>query len=73
MIGRKFSSSFFNMSAAISISLLLSDDYHFPTPAMECEFKGDPKCKTDHGERTNKKLVSQPFYHRSNNGKMKGY
>lgn len=29
--------------------------------------------KADHGERTNPKLVAQPFYHRQRNGKMKQY
>jgi hypothetical protein len=27
----------------------------------------------DHGERTNAKLKTQPFYHRNRNGKMKHY
>ena len=29
--------------------------------------------KADHGERTNRKLRSQPFYQRQRNGKMKHY
>lgn len=29
--------------------------------------------RADHGERTNPKLKSQPFYQRGNNGKMKRY
>lgn len=30
-------------------------------------------CKNDHGERTNKKLKDQPFYHRNRTGKLKKY
>lgn len=33
--------------------------------------KGD--CKTDHGERTNRKLRDQPFYQRGRNKKMKRF
>lgn len=29
--------------------------------------------RNDHGERTNKKLNTQPFYHRGSNGKMRHY
>jgi hypothetical protein len=54
---------------------LLEREYQYiPDEACcETEFEGDPQCKTDHSERSNPKLKSQPFYHRSNNGKMKRY
>lgn len=29
--------------------------------------------RNDHGERTNRKLNTQPFYHRGSNGKMRNY
>lgn len=29
--------------------------------------------KEDHGERSNPKLTTQPFYHRQRNGKLKHY
>lgn len=34
-------------------------------------FKGE--MKNDKGERTNRKIKDQPFYHRQNNGKMKPF
>lgn len=49
-----------------------TDDCREAIPACEDDdYKGDPNCKTDHGERTNYKLRSQPFYQRGNNGKMR--
>ena len=38
-----------------------------PTPKVE------RKCKADKGERTNRKLKDQPYYHRGRKGKPKGY
>jgi len=34
-------------------------------------YKGE--MKNDKGERTNRKIKDQPFYHRRNDGKMKNY
>lgn len=34
-------------------------------------YKGE--MKNDKGERTNRKIKDQPFYHRRNDGKMKSY
>jgi broad specificity phosphatase PhoE len=34
-------------------------------------YKGE--MKNDHGERTNRKLKDQPFYHRSGNKKMRRF
>ena len=34
-------------------------------------YKG--QMKSDHGERTNRKLKDQPFYHRRGGGKMKRF
>lgn len=73
MIGRKFNTNLFTIESIISIGEMLDDDFRIPSQVDDYEFKGDPKCKTDHGERTNPKLLSQPFYHRSSNGKMRSY
>ncbi|MNM23095.1 hypothetical protein D3C81_334860 [compost metagenome] len=42
-----------------------------PDPAQDDSFHGIHP--NDQGERTNKKLVVQPFYHRGRNGKMRPY
>lgn len=42
-----------------------------PMMAMDDSFNSDHP--NDQGERTNKKLRVQPFYHRGRNGKMRNY
>lgn len=42
-----------------------------PDPCQDDRFHGDHP--NDQGERTNKKLRVQPFYHRARDGKMKRF
>ena len=44
-----------------------------PAPAQEEIQETSGLCKTDHGERTNRKLRDQPFYQRDRKGKMRGF
>lgn len=50
---------------------LLDDIECWPSPIEDGQFRGDHP--NDQGERTNKKLRVQPFYHRARNGKMRKY
>lgn len=47
--------------------------YCSPGPVYLASQIGNGRCPADHGERTNKKLIVQPFYQRGRNGKMKKY
>lgn len=52
--------------------------YHYEPEAVDDTSEEEMRrrnstSKADHGERTNPKLVSQPFYHRARNGKMRHY
>ncbi|MNB61101.1 hypothetical protein D3C87_860000 [compost metagenome] len=48
------------------------DDWLGPDPA-QCDGQRWSPNKNDHGERTNEKLLAQPFYHRGRDGKMKRF
>lgn len=50
-----------------------TNEYCSPSPAYLVSQIGNDRCPADHGERTNKKLIVQPFYQRGRNGKMKKY
>lgn len=51
----------------------LIEDVGWEEPALAADDKFHGDHPNDQGERTNKKLRVQPFYHRGRNGKMRNY
>ena len=51
----------------------LIEDVGWEEPALAADNKFHGDHPNDQGERTNKKLRVQPFYHRGRNGKMRNY
>lgn len=51
----------------------LIEDVGWEEPALAADDKFHGDHPNDQGERTNKKLRVQPFYHRGRNGKMRKY
>ncbi|MNZ64216.1 hypothetical protein D3C78_823830 [compost metagenome] len=60
----------FNQTVNLGLRLRALDDYG-PDPVQSDRFHSDHP--NDQGERTNKKLKVQPFYHRGRNGKMRKF